>query len=447
MTAIQESAPELCRVQDLIDNGILEINDGYRVRNAELGPHGIPFVRGGDIGDGDICTKVLDHIRPELSDRVENKLTREGDVAFISKGTVGRVGRVRLGQPTFVFAPQVCYWRSLDNSRLDPTYLFYALRSADFYAHLNAVKTHGSMVADYVSLSDQRRFTLPIPEIFTQRRIADILGSLDDKIDLNRRMNETLEVMARRLFKSWFVDFDPVHAKAAGLSLINYDSDISNLFPTGFEKSPLGDIPRGWSVTTVGTELVLAKGVSYRSAELAASDKALVTLKSINRGGGYRVDGLKSYTGKFSPQQVVKPGELVIAQTDVTQAAEVIGKPALVLADVRFETLIASLDLIIARPVVGDLSEHFFYLLFLTPEFQSHVYGHTNGTTVLHLSKNGVPSYCFIRPTESVAKAFTVIVRSIFDQIAANELENRALSATRDKLLPRLLSGELANSA
>ena len=101
------------RVGELIDAGALAINDGYRVRNAELGPVGIPFVRGGDIRDGWIDEAVADHIRPEFTDRVTAKLTQPLDVAFISKGTVGRCGQIRAGQPAFVFAPQVCYWRVL----------------------------------------------------------------------------------------------------------------------------------------------------------------------------------------------------------------------------------------------------------------------------------------------------------------------------------------------
>jgi type I restriction enzyme S subunit len=104
---VEEWPPVL--VDDLIRRGVLALNDGYRVRNIELGPTGIPFVRGGDIGLGEINTDVVDHILPEFSDRVRSKLTRPFDVAFITKGTVGRVGLMRPGQPVSVFAPQVCY--------------------------------------------------------------------------------------------------------------------------------------------------------------------------------------------------------------------------------------------------------------------------------------------------------------------------------------------------
>jgi len=261
------------RVSSLIEAGILAINDGYRVKNSELGPVGIPFVRGGDIGDGWIETNVTDHIRPELAARVTSKLTRPGDVAFITKGTVGRVGRIREGRPAVVLAPQVAYWRSLDESKLNSRFLFYLLKGSEFQSNLDAVKTHDSMVADYVSLTDQRLFHLTLPAICEQEQAANILGTLDDKIELNRRMNETLEAMARRLFKSWFVDFDPVHAKAAlrrehsqlgnadlsRRALPNLDPKIAEQFPDGFEDSTLGPIPKGWTAGRIGDIAALDK--------------------------------------------------------------------------------------------------------------------------------------------------------------------------------------------
>jgi len=160
------------RLGDLVEQGDLSISDGYRVRNVELGPEGIPFVRGGDIGDGWINTTTIDHIRPEFADRVRAKLARAGDVAFITKGTVGRAGRLRPGQPAVVFAPQVAYWRVLDSDVLDSGFLFYLIQSHAFQSALNGVKTHGSMVADYVSISLQHDFVFNFPDIRSQRTIA-----------------------------------------------------------------------------------------------------------------------------------------------------------------------------------------------------------------------------------------------------------------------------------
>jgi type I restriction enzyme S subunit len=438
------------QVEDLIRRGILAMNDGYRVRNVELGTTGIPFVRGGDIGDGDINTSVADHIRPEYADRVASKLTQPLDVAFITKGTVGRVGIMRHGQPASVFAPQVCYWRSLDTDQLDPRFLFYLLRSAEFQANLDAVKTHGSMVADYVSMSDQRLFRLSFPPIRTQRYIGRVLGALDDKIEMNRRMNRTLEGMARAIFKSWFVDFDPVRAKAAARRSSPSDQqppglqpDLANLFPDRFEDSELGEIPKGWRVVTVGDVVDAVKGRSYKSDELQPSDTALVTLKSFARGGGYRDDGLKPFTGTFKPEQVIEPGEVVIACTDVTQAAEVIGRTAIVQASPFHSRLIASLDTMILRPRNGQIARAFLYYLGRTDSFVSHTYAHTTGTTVLHMAKNAVPSYEFAMPPANLMVAFDRVAAPAMERVAVLEQESRTLAALRDALLPELISGDL----
>jgi len=194
------------KIGDLVAARVLKVSDGYRVTNLELGPEGIPFVRGGDIGDGSIDTDTIDRIRPEYSERVRNKLTEPGDVAFITKGTVGRVGFLRADQPPVVFAPQVCYWRVVDKDKIDPRFIFYLLRGAEFQANLDAVKTHGSMVADYVSITDQLNFRLTFPPFAEQHAIAQILGALDDKIELNRRMNETLESLTATVFSKWLAD-------------------------------------------------------------------------------------------------------------------------------------------------------------------------------------------------------------------------------------------------
>lgn len=241
-------------------------------------------------------------------------------------------------------------------------------------------------------------------------------------------MNETLEAMARAIFKSWFVDFNP----------------IPGLGPhKEWQDSPLGKIPKGWRVKSIEDVVETIKGRSYKSSELMPSSTALVTLKSIARGGGYRPDGLKPFTGDYKPEQVLKAGELVIACTDVTQAAEVIGKPAIVRFNPSFETLVASLDLLIVRPIMKYISIPFLYLLFRTDDFQAHIYAHTNGTTVLHLDKKGVPSFKFVCPPDEILQKFSEVSVQLFNKIENNEIESNQLASIRDALLPKLLSGEI----
>jgi type I restriction enzyme S subunit len=294
-----------------------------------------------------------------------------------------------------------------------------------------------------LNTDELKALAIAIPPPDEQRAIAHILGTLDDKIELNRRMSETLEAMARALFKSWFVDFDPVRAKAEGRDP-GLPQPLADLFPDSFEDSELGEIPRGWEVKPLGELIETVKGRSYKSEELVESDTALVTLKSFARGGGYRPEGLKSFAGTYRPEQVVKPGEIVIACTDVTQAAEVIGRPAMVRQSTRYQRLVASLDTLIVRPKDGGMTTRaFVYLLCSTDTFTEHTYAHSAGTTVLHLAKEAVPSFRFSMPSEKLAQAFDLLAAPILARIQDAELESETLAALRDTLLPKLISGEL----
>jgi type I restriction enzyme S subunit len=325
--------------------------------------------------------------------------------------------------------------------RLDTGFLRYLIASREFTQHIHAITT-GTAVP-HISGRQIKDFSFALPPIAEQREIAGVLGSLDEMIELNRRMNATLEVMARALFQSWFVDFDPVRAKLDGRSPAAVDPATATLFPKQLEDSPLGRIPKGWKACPLAELIEVVKGRSYRSEQLAEAKTALVTLKSFLRGGGYRIDGLKPFTGKYNPNQRVRPGDLVVAFTDVTQTADVIGKPALVQSDDRFENLVASLDVGIVRPKSKHVSIPFLYCLFLTAEFQAHAYSHATGTTVLHLGSMAIPSFVSVVPSVEIAENFAERAGPIFRLIDENVKQSRTIATLRDALLPKLLSGKL----
>ncbi|MDA9920405.1 restriction endonuclease subunit S, partial [bacterium] len=273
--------------------------------------------------------------------------------------------------------------------------------------------------------------------------IAHILGTLDDKIELNHKMNQTLEDIAKAIFKSWFVDFDPVRAKAEGRP-ISLPPEISDLFPDELVDSEIGEIPKGWDLVPLGDHTELTKGRSYKSAELMDSDTALVTLKSFKRGGGYRLDGLKPYVGTFKPEQVVVEGELIIALTDVTQAADVIGKPAIVRSSSKHTKLVASLDVGIVRANESSLlTREFCYFLMLSERYTQHSLGYTSGTTVLHLAKDASAKFEVSIPPAGLVNRFSEIASNLMKRIFVAEKESETLSELRDTLLPKLISGEL----
>jgi len=437
---VRDRTWQVVRVNELVGGGLLAINDGYRMKNEELGPAGIPFVRGGDIQDGVVRTQVQDHIRPEFAARLDSKLVRPGDVAFITKGTVGRVGRVLAGQTPFVVAPQVCYWRTLDPSRLDPIFLYYLIVGSEFQNQLDAVKTHGSMVADYVSLSDQRTFRLSLPPPEDQKAIASILGVLDDKIELNRRMNETLEAMAQALFKSWFIDFDPVRAKMAGRPPAGMDDATAALFPSGLAGSPLDETPVGWSTTTL--EQVTSKigsGATPRGGDRAYVEQGITFIRSQN-----------VYDSEFVWSGIVR-----ITDADAEQLRGVTVQPEDVLLNITGASILRTcvvdqsalparvnqhVAIVRAKPGVPAQFLHFH---LLRPQTKAYLLGMDAGASRQAVTKAHIESVPLTLPTPEVLQRFAQVCEPFFGAVANNREQTRTLASLREALIPKLLSGEL----
>jgi len=414
------------------------------------------------ISEDDFDTLVRQGCQPEIDDIL---IAKDGNSALDT------VCRVR-DTPDYVLLSSVAIIRP-NKALLEPEYLKQYFSSSSVLTYLKDNFISGAAIPRVI-LKDFKQAEVPLPPLPEQKAIAHILGTLDDKIELNRRMNATLEGMAQALFKSWFVDFDPVidNALAAGNPIpdelapraevrrqalsdqktgttqqgsVDHPilSDPKSYFPAAFQFiEELGPIPEGWSVRQLSEIATVTKGKSYKSSELQSSTTALVTLKSFNRGGGYRLDGLKEYSGKYKPEQVVDSGDLIISFTDVTQAADVIGKPAMVIPDERYETLVISLDVGVVRPNKPNL-RHFLYQLARTKFFEDWMLSHTSGTTVLHLSKNAFPNFECALPDEELISEFDRTVSPLFLRTVENIRESRALTQLRDTLLPKLISGEL----
>ncbi len=372
-------------------------------------------------------------------DRTKRATPKAGDLVITREAPMGEVCmipsdlRCCLGQRMVLLRPAP--------GKVDAKYLLYALLSPLVQSEIRISEGTGSTVSN-LRIPLLEALSIPAPDIAQQRGISQILSAFDDKIELNRGMSETLEAMTRALFRSWFVDFDPVRAKMEGRDL-GLSSEVGDLIPASFDNSELGATPSGWPLVRLRECVDAVNGRSYRSDELCESEVALVTLKSFERGGGYTPRGLKSFAGTYKPEQVVAPGEVVIACTDVTQAAEVIGRPALVRPSSEFKTLVASLDTLIIRPRDSRTSRTFLYYLCGTENFIAHTYAHTTGTTVLHLSKEAVPSFPFACPPVPLVRLFSSVAAAVSDRIEAAHRESESLAALRAALLPKLISGAI----
>lgn len=349
-------------------------------------------------------------------------------------GRYGTIGEVFYITKNFWPLNTTLYVRDFKGN--DPLFISYFLKTLDFSVYSDKGAVPG------VNRNHLHEAPVLMPPLNVQRAVANCLGNLDAAIETIQHENAALEAIAQTLFRSWFVRFDPVHAKAAGQAPEAMSARLASLFPSEFEESELGQIPKGWAPRALGDVSDLVKGRSYKSEELRPSSVALVTLKSFQRGGGFRLDGFKPYIGQFKDNQVVHAGECIVALTDVTQNADVIGRPAMVYPS-DYKT-VASLDVGILRPRNDSVTKEFLYCLLREQRYVSHILGHTTGTTVLHLSKDGIPRYKFCSPESAVTVQFTRLVQPLFQKIEVNVLLISGLERLRDHILPRLISGKLS---
>ncbi|MBK6532025.1 MAG: restriction endonuclease subunit S [Deltaproteobacteria bacterium] len=279
----------------------------------------------------------------------------------------------------------------------------------------------------------QLPIVLPPPS--QQHAIAYILSSLDDKIELNRRMNDTLEAMARALFKSWFVDFDPVRAKAEGRAPSGMDEETAKLFPSGFEDSELGEIPMGWTATPLYDIATYINGAAYAAFEPNEDRRGLPIIKIAELKAGVTTQT------KFS--DVSMPEKYRLSRGDILFSWS--GNP-----DTSIDTFVwahesAWLNQHIFRVIPHNADERSYVLStlkYLKPTF-AEIARNKQTTGLGHVTVADMKRLLIARPDAKILSAWAAIAGSLFEQIFHNDVSTTTLTALRDALLPRLLSGEL----
>lgn len=341
-----------------------------------------------------------------LSKNATTVLNR-GDIVISARGTVGVVAQ--LGKP--MAFNQSCYGIRGKRGIADTNFIYYLLR---YTAPSLKQVTHGA-VFDTITRDTFEIIEIYLPSLPEQRAIARLLGTLDDKIELNRRMNETLEAMARALFKSWFIDFDPVHAKAEGRNL-GLPADIAALFPDSFEDSDLGDIPKGWRVRKLGELLELAYGKALKESD--------------RRSGPVEVYGSNGQVGWHDEKLEDGPGVIVGRK----------GNPGVVTWAPNAFFAIDTSFYVVPRPDCPSL----YFLFFVLQNIGLPSLG--ADSAVPGLNRNVAYLSAQLLPPLDVLRRFDRSVGVLFDRMNQTQCESRTLTALRDILLPRLLSGELQTS-
>jgi type I restriction enzyme, S subunit len=420
--------------QQLLDEGMLEIGDGYRAQNNELGGTGPIFLRAGHVTDSHIDFAGVEHFHEHLADRVRPKMSKVGDTIITTKGnSTGRTSFVTDRLPPFVYSPHLSYWRSRDPKKLCGGFLRYWSQGVEFMEQLSGMKASTDM-APYLSLTDQRRLSITLPPLAEQKAIAAVLGALDDKIELNRRMNATLEAMARALFQSWFVDFDPVRAKLDGRPPAALDPETAGLFPEHLEDSPLGHIPRGWTAQRLPDAVEVNPRRTLKSGTIAP----YVDMKNLPTQGHSAEEVIDR---EFSSGTKFQNGDSLLAR--ITPCLEN-GKTGYVDFLEDGQVGWGSTEYIVLAPK-PPLPPQFGYLLARSDALRTHAIQNMTGTS----GRQRVPSECFNTfwlavPPPDIARRFDELTAPLMAKIKAIATESRTLATLRDTLLPKLLSGELS---
>jgi len=424
-------------VRELQEIGQLLVEDGnhgeYRPRRDEFCKEGTAFIRASDMNRGRVLFDSASKINGTAVVRIRKGIGVGGDVLLSHKGTVGKLAMVPLDAPPFVCSPQTTFWRSLDPDAVDRRYLYAYMHSPHFRQQLDSRKGETDM-ADYVSLTAQREFRVLLPPIADQRAIAHILGSLDDKIELNRRMNETLEAMAQAIFKSWFVDFDPVRAKRDGRDTM-LPGAIADLFPDSFEDSELGEIPEGWHTKPIYGCANFINGNAFKSTDFSEDNSGLPIIKIAELKNG--ITGQTKLTiNQYEVKYNINTGDLLFSWS---------GSPD------------TSLNVFIWTLGRGWLNQHIFRVIPHREAERAFVYyllkslrpafieiARDKQTTGLgHVTVKDMKRMQVVFASDKFIDTFDKIIRPIYNKIISNSLESQTLADIRDGILPKLISGEL----
>jgi type I restriction enzyme S subunit len=412
---------------------------GSQLHASDYVMNGVPFIMPVNIGENRLNEHNIARITEDDAERLSRHKVKAGDIIYSRRGDVEKRALVRAAHEGWICGSGCLLVRSGDNI-VDPIYLSYYLGHPTVREWIVRHAVGATMPNLNTGIMAALPLLIaPLPE---QRAIASILGALDDKIELNRRMNATLEAMARAIFQSWFVDFDPVRAKAEGRET-GLPAEIAALFPDAFVESELGEIPIGWQMAPIMEHFEAVKGVSYKGSGLSGSGIPLHNLNSVYEGGGYKFEGIKYYNGDYAERHIVKPGDLIVANTEQGHDRLLIGYSAIV--PYWFGQLgIASHHIFRLRPKPGTPATNWFLCHMLNSQ-QMHaiVSGYANGTTVNMLPITGVQYPLFTIPPAELIAIFDHLAENVAHKSEAARAESRNLTTLRDTLLPKLISGQL----
>ena len=424
-------------VADLLHSGVIRAHkDGNHGSNypraAEFGDNGVPFLTAKLLDDGHIDIDSAPRLPDERADGLRIGFVQPGDVLLSHNATIGRVAVVPMYTGRLLIGTSLTYFR-LDKTRLIPNYLAAFFRGAYFQNQLKALMSHSTR--NQVPITAQRHLQIMVPPVKEQLAITSILDAFNDRINLLRQTNATLEAIAQALFKSWFVDFDPVHAKAEGREPEAMDAATAALFPSEFADSELGPIPKGWASSAVYDLAQFINGAAYKAFDPNREKRGLPIIKIAELKAGI--------TEQTAYSDVEMPDKYRIDTGDILFSWS--GNP-----DTSIDTFVWSsgsawLNQHIFRVVPSSTGERSFMLLalkYLRPTF-AEIARNKQTTGLGHVTVSDLKRLRIAKPDEAVLQRWSLLVDLLVERSFAAQQQAQILAELRDALLPRLITGKL----
>ncbi len=407
---------------------------GSDIKTDNFVPAGVPVIRGGNLTSGRFHGAEFVFLTEEKADQLANANAFPGDLVFTHRGTLGQVGLIPAKPFTRYVVSQSQMLLRCNPRAADPRFIYYFFKSESGQHALLMNTSQTGVPAISRPTTSLKSIRLSLPPLPEQRAIAHILGTLDDKIELNRRMNETLEAMAQAIFKSWFVDFDPVRAKVERRDT-GLPKEIADLFPDSFEESEMGEIPRGWEAQRFADTVDIIGGGTPKTSGAEYWDGDIPWFSVVDAPSNsdvWVVDTAKKITRKGVENSSTR---ILPVGTTIISARGTVGRIALVAVPMAMNQSCYGLR--------GKTETHGFFTYFATRELVARLQQHAHGSVFDTITRDTLASVSLASPSIALIEAFEARVGPILERIRMGLLGSRSLAALRDVLLPKLISGEL----
>ncbi|EPY7143909.1 restriction endonuclease subunit S [Klebsiella quasipneumoniae] len=419
---------------------------------------GVPVIRGTNLA-GDIFSESdFVFVSPDKANELQRNMAFRGDIVFTQRGTLGQVALIpedSLYEKYIVSQSQMKL--TVNPKQADAYFIYTYFRTNEAKALIENNAIVGGV--PHINLGILKEFKLRLPPLSEQKRISEVSKSIDNKINLNRQINQTLEQMSQTLFKSWFVDFDPVidNALDAGNPIPeslqsraelrqkvrnNADfkplsADIRVLFPAEFEEVELGWVPKGWKISTAGDELVVKGGSTPSTSNADFWENGTIHWTSPKDLTGNDSKVLLDTSKKITELGLKKISSgLLPTDTVLMSSRAPIGYLALA------KTPMAINQGYIAIPSSKNLSPE--YIIYWLENIMDDIKGMAGGTTFAEISKSAFKTINLVIPSKNIVNEFTRLAHQHFEKVVSNTRQITVLTTLRDTLLPKLISGELS---